>query len=390
MAEYYKGMPNEEYWANRVQELEESVFNDTNKMNRELDRVYSQQIKEIEDTINSFVARYATADGKLDYQKVTSDLLTDIDMIEYRNKINTLTEIYKQTGDEAIMAEMNMLRSRQKVTLWQSLIDEITARRGKLSIEQSAILEEHLMATYTSIFEQMAYSLAVTTDIAQIFTMPNEEALKQLIKYPLSGEQFSSRIWKNNDSLIGKLKEELVRSAVQGESIPKISKRLRKYLVDSEGKYRDYNTKRLARTETAFIMESASVDTYKEVEMKKLEVICSLDERTCKICGKHDGDIVEVDKAQAGKNVPPFHPQCRCTTVPYIKDYKGTRVDMSKEGITYGTNSLGNKVIAGRRKVPSEMKFEEWKSIYLDKSMSYEEWLEMRKPKQDTIALNEM
>ena len=381
MGKYYQGMPNEEYWANRVQEIEESIFNETNLMNKELDRVYSEQAKEIQKTINDFLATHANAEGVLDYQKVTTDLLSPIDMIEYRNKINTLTEIYMQTGDEAIMAEMNLLRSRQKVTLWQALLDEITARRGKLSIEQSAILEEHLMQTYTTVFEKMAYSVAVSEDIAQVFTMPNEAALKQLIKYPVSGEQFKKRIWASNDKLIGKLKEELVRSCVQGESIPKISKRLRKYLVDSEGKYRDYNTKRLARTETAFIMESASVDTYKEVEMKKLEVICSLDERTCKICGKHDGDIVEVDKAQAGKNVPPFHPQCRCTTVPYIKDYKGTRVDMSKEGITYGTNSLGNKVIAGRRKVPSDMKFEEWKSIYLDKSMSYEEWLEMRKPK---------
>ena len=378
---YYAGVPNDEYWKLRAEELEQSIFNDTQKMNKELDKIYAAHAKEIEDTINSFIVNYADPNGVIDYKRVTTELVAPIDMIEYRNKINQLTEIYMKTGDEAIMSEMNLLRGRQKVTLWQSLLDEITAHRGALSIEQSEVLEEHLINAYTTVYEQTAYHMSVSTGIAQYFTMPNEEALKQLIKYPLSGEQFSKRIWANNDQLIGKLKEELTRSCIQGESIPKIAKRLKTHLRNPDGKLANYNTKRLARTETAFIMESATNDTYKEANVPKLEIVVSLDERTCKICGKKDGDIVEVAKAKAGQNTPPFHPQCRCTTIPYIKGFVTTRTDMSEEGITYGTNSLGNKVIKSRRKVSSDMKFEDWKAVYLDKSLTYEEWLERKRNK---------
>ena len=372
-------MDNNQYWEKRMLEIEQSIFKDTVKMERELDKIYKQQIVEIENEIIGFINRYVTENDTLDYKKVTTELLTGIDMIEYRNKINEMSKIYQATGDEEIMAEMNLLRGRQKVTLWQSLIDSIQMKLGVLSIEESELLQEHLEFAYTYAFEHTAYLLAVNTGVEQYFTMPNQNALKEVIKYPISGEKFSKRIWKNNTALLAKLKEELTRSAIQGKSITKIAKDLKPYLRDSNDKYADYNAKRIARTETAFMLESATVETYKQVDLPKLQILATLDKRTCNHCGKHDLELVDVDKAKSGVNIPPFHPNCRCTTTPYIEGFEGTRTDNSDEGLMYGYNSLGNKVKAGRRKVSSNMSFEEWKRVFVNKELTYEQWLELKK-----------
>lgn len=429
-------MTNEQYWSTEIAKIEESIFKDSTLLNKEIDRLYAKHAKEIEQVINDFLVRFATANNNLDYRRLTTELLTPIDMIEYRAKINALTEIWNETGDENIMQLMDVLRGRQKVTIWQSLIDELQARTGTLAIEETALIEPHLINVYETGFAQTAYSLAVANDLVQIFTMPNEKALAQVIKYPLSGRSFSESIWKNADALLVDLKEELIRGAIQGTSVTNMAKNLKKHLIDSTGKYADSNTKRIVLTESAFVLETATNETYKEADVKKSQIIVSLDERTCKKCGHRDGDLVDVDKAVSGVNIPPFHPRCRCTTVPYIEDYEGTRIDTSDserakktaikketarlekqrdaklanattkaeedkikkefrekkakaierinnsekynfdDGIIFGTNSLGNKVKAGHRRVPSQMKYDEWRSIYLDRTMTYEEWLE--------------
>ena len=69
-----------------------------------------------------------------------------------------------------------------------------------------------------------------------------------------------------------------------------------------------------------------------------------------------DGMILPRTQLEQGVTEPPFHPNCRCTTVPYDEDwdYKGQRIAKDKDGKYYY--------------VPETMSYEEWKREYVDKS----------------------
>ena len=67
-----------------------------------------------------------------------------------------------------------------------------------------------------------------------------------------------------------------------------------------------------------------------------------------------DGMILPRTQLEQGVTEPPFHPNCRCTTVPYDEDwdYKGQRIAKDKDGKYYY--------------VPETMSYEEWKREFAE------------------------
>lgn len=56
---------------------------------------------------------------------------------------------------------------------------------------------------------------------------------------------------------------------------------------------------------------------YAAAGVEQYEFMAGLDEQTCEICGRLDGQIFSVADAKEGVNCPPMHEGCRCTTVQY-------------------------------------------------------------------------
>lgn len=90
---------------------------------------------------------------------------------------------------------------------------------------------------------------------------------------------------------------------------------------------------------------------YKEDGVEKYQILATLDDNTCSICGKMDGKIFNVCEAVIGKNVPPFHSNCRCTTVPYYDD----------TDLAYQTRVARNPETGKTYEVPADMTYEEWR-----------------------------
>ena len=62
-------------------------------------------------------------------------------------------------------------------------------------------------------------------------------------------------------------------------------------------------------------------------------------------------------KRKIGKNAPPFHPWCRCTTAPYFEDMKGV-----------GERWMRNPETGKGGYVPADMTYQVWKAKYIDKT----------------------
>ena len=67
-----------------------------------------------------------------------------------------------------------------------------------------------------------------------------------------------------------------------------------------------------------FLPANDQLSQYIKSGIKEYRVLCTLDEFTCDMCGNMDLKAFPVNKAIIGRNFPPFHDGCRCTTVAVI------------------------------------------------------------------------
>jgi SPP1 gp7 family putative phage head morphogenesis protein len=180
----------------------------------------------------------------------------------------------------------------------------------------------------------------------QAFAQLNTNIIDELIKYPFNGLNFSDRIWRQKGDLIYKLREAMTTSFIQGKNPKELAESFAKVFQTKE-----YEAYRLLHTETTFMAEQATLQVYKDDGIEQYEFVATLDLRTSEICQEHDGKVYDVDKAVAGVNMPPLHPFCRSTTVPYFGEKEGTRAARSENGKTYP--------------VPADMTYEQWYKEYV-------------------------
>ena len=74
-----------------------------------------------------------------------------------------------------------------------------------------------------------------------------------------------------------------------------------------------YKIMRIMRTETNYASNRASASAFKQAGIKRFKVNAVLDDRTCDTCKMYkDGKTYPISTARPGKELPPYHPNCRC------------------------------------------------------------------------------
>lgn len=71
----------------------------------------------------------------------------------------------------------------------------------------------------------------------------------------------------------------------------------------------------IARTEIIRACNTAAMNRYQRDGIEMYEWISAVDERACEECSRLDGEIFRWGE----HDVPPLHPQCRCSIAPYIE-----------------------------------------------------------------------
>ena len=198
-------------------------------------------------------------------------------------------------------------------------------------------------AYYHTIFD-IAQGIGAQPEFATI----NTRLINKIINEDWSGKNYSKRIWANTDKLAEDVREVLTTAAVTGESIYKTSKKVAEKFDTCA-----YNAERLIRTETTYATNQAELLAYNELDIDEYKFVATLDTRTSETCQKLDGKVFKVKDAQAGKNLPAMHPNCRSTTIPYFKEGMPTeRIAKDKDG--------------KRIKVPADMTYPEWHKKYIE------------------------
>ncbi len=111
------------------------------------------------------------------------------------------------------------------------------------------------------------------------------------------------------DDMAKNIKSELSEGILKGEDMRRLSKRV----AEATGVPMQ-RARVMARTETMFAFNHAKDEEFRKYGVEKVEWVAALDERMCPQCGKYHGKVWPIDEAPDC----PAHPNCRCTTIPYI------------------------------------------------------------------------
>ena len=84
---------------------------------------------------------------------------------------------------------------------------------------------------------------------------------------------------------------------------------------------------RITRTEQAFYNSLAQFKAYKILGIEKYQIIAVIDDRTSDICRSLNGTSYLLDDYEVCVTAPPFHPNCRSTTRPYVDEIEESLIE---------------------------------------------------------------
>lgn len=337
------------YWEKRSNERMAVYHRDSDETILKINAAYDKAIKDINIDINKIFANYKKSSGLNDGEVrdlLNSNIATkELDSIRAR-----IHGVQDEEIKKYMIAQLDANAYKARITRLEALKESIyinTKLVADVEITQSSKLytENINKAYYMNSFD-IQKGLGVGFNVAE---MPLD-TIQEILKNEWSGKHYSSRIWKNTDILAEKLEHIITSGLMNGKS----SRRMAAELSDmtDSGKFA---CERLIRTETTYVTNAAEIESYKESGIDKYIFMATLDLRTSEKCRVMDGKIIEVNKAEAGVNLPALHPYCRSTTRAYFEDvdnYINKRISR---------NPVTNK----REMVWADMNYEQWYEKYV-------------------------
>lgn len=194
----------------------------------------------------------------------------------------------------------------------------------------------HLEDEYKNVYKGTDYN----NKISGVDKKTIEKALQN--SWVADGKTFSDRIWANSDKIIRDITKNIAVNIASGQGVGTLSKEIsKKYNVLL------WQASRLVQTETAAIKSKATLQRYEDDEIEFYQILVTNDERTSDICRKflNSDKVYKVKEAQIGVNYPPFHVNCRTTTIAYFED-----LDDKKDKDITGSAKLNDDVYTAIKK----------------------------------------
>lgn len=307
---------------------------------------YDYALIQVKKEIEAFFQKYAK-DNKIPYAEARRRL----NEAEKKDFQSLLREWYKVAQENGMSAEykeyLKELGKRVYITRLESLEASIRYQIEQLKSNQykwmTDLMDMNYVAGYYSSYYNVAQGLEIAVDFAAVDKLGVEKAIRER----WDGRNYSDSIWTDKDRLIKSISTILPRSFSMGLNSNDLGDMIAKELGVSKNRGRT-----LARTEINHLCNQASLDVYKMCNVEWYEFLATLDMRTSDICRGMDGTRHKVSQAKTGVNLPPMHPNCRSTTIPYFAD------DDAIDRIA--KDDSGNSI-----KVPRRMSQKDWVSRYV-------------------------
>ena len=309
-------MLDSKYWEERYRAEEKGRELADKRVAYQLQGVYQQHANNIQKEIDSFWQRYADREGitKLE-AKQRADRL---DMVNVEFKAKQLVERanrlrkrgQKVTSKDFTKVENDLMRLynlKMKTSRLEVLQANIKLHQYDLALNEFEIIDKHLIE---SIRRENLFSAGVLNITLGSFESSKISA-DSIVYANFNNATWSSRVWERQNELRDIVKKGVADTVLRGKGTNVLINSLKKEFDVSYGYAR-----RLAVTESARVYSEAQKGNYDANGVEWFEVMTEL--KACQICQPFNRRIFKVSELVPALNAPPFHPNCRCTTVPHF------------------------------------------------------------------------
>lgn len=319
---------NADYWREREEKQREKNIKDEKEYEKRIKALYRQELNAIEDRIYAFYTRYAGKEGitmaeakrrvsKMDVQEFAEMAAKYVKEKDFSDRANEELRLYNLT---------------MRVNYQQLLMYQIALESCATADELDQFMQDKLEGRTLDEIKRQAGILGESL-------LDQADMVHSIVNASFHNATFSDRIWANQAMLRSNLSNILTNALIQGRNPRDYIKDIRKIFDVSRGQ-----AERLLRTELARVQSEAQLKSYEKAEFD--EYIFHALGDACPVCAALDGEHFKVKDAEPGINISPMHPNCRCSTGPYMdtEDFDEWLAGIDEHGLT----------------------FEEWKSKYLE------------------------
>lgn len=294
-------MTSQEYWAQREAEQLRHNLTDEAEIEKKIEKMYRQTLREAKTQIEAFYSRYARSEG-LTLAEARRKV-TELDIKDYEAK----AEKYVRLKDMSAQAnaEMKLYNAAMRINRLEMLKAEIGLELCKNTAELEELLEDTLTDRTLEELERQAGILGTTIK-------NNSRLARSIVNASYQNGTFSERLWGNQVTLRTAIESLLVSGIIQGKGPVELAPKLEKAFGTSK-----YAAERLMRTELARVQTDAQMASFKDGGYDQYMFI-TVGAAACPVCRALNGKVFKVSEMAPGENAPPIHPNCRCSTAAYM------------------------------------------------------------------------
>ncbi|MDO4668706.1 MAG: minor capsid protein [Butyricicoccus pullicaecorum] len=336
------------YWRERFAILETVAHKQSDVYLAELEELYHQTELSVRREIESWYQRFANNNGislSEARKQLTSGQLAEFKWtVEQYIKAGQQGNLSKEWLRKLENASARFHVSRLEAVQMQ-IQQQIELLYGNQVDGMDTLLRELVSNGYTSSAFEIQKGLGIGWDLTAL----DQAKLTAILAKPWTtdGRTFRDRCWTNKRDLVDTLHKTLIQGMLRGDTPEKTIRTIQKRFGVSR-----YQARRLVHTETSYFTAISKNQMYHDLSVERIEIVETLDVRTCSVCQPMDGIVIPLTQYQPGITVPPFHPNCRGTTCPHFADMEGERAARNVDGEVYY--------------VPANMTYAEWKKTFVD------------------------
>lgn len=301
------------YWQERAEREFLAGEKEALEVAKGLKTNYKQVMKEIENKINSFYGKYASKEGiTLDEAK---QRLNKLEKKDFKSYINDMIKMGKKENfNNTQLNQYKKLYTKANITRLDELQTNIKFELDRLTNSNEEEITKLLKNTYENQYYESVFDVEQFRGYSSSFSGLNDKLIDKAVSTKYLGANYSQRIWQNEANLLTTLNQEIPRGLTLGYNPRKLASQVSKKLDSNYN-----NTVRLIRTEYNKLQNESSIAGYKAAGIKQYQILATLDSRTSDICREMNGEIYDITDVEVGVNFPPFHPNCRTTTIAYFE-----------------------------------------------------------------------
>lgn len=335
-----------DYWEERAEKNAQKVFDYSQRIAQLVTRWFGRATREMDKHVVDFYRSYAEKE-QITLPKAKA-IMTDRRALALT--INEAARLAQRFPNDPVTRQLlNKAYTARAISREEFLQMQLNLLSGELYGDYSSTIHRSLTEIFEESYYKGLFDYQQFIGFGSSFNRISTHQIEAAVKTAWKGKNYSERLWGDHRMSLARYLNRIVTNGfIQGSSGGQMRAELQKAMSMNA-----YEARRLIRTESCQVSNRASLLAYQEFGTEKFQFLATLDFKTSELCRSMDGKVFPVSKASPGVNMPPLHPFCRSTTVPYSpEDADNTRAARGADGVTY--------------KVPADMTYSEWHRQYAE------------------------